>query len=218
MGGNGFYWRIAFHPSRDGVLEVRRSEGVRSWDAAPGTYHLSFTGERGGLWRHSGRAPQMLVGVGFVGQGFDRSSYYRRTEASRTSRMSWAFEGIDHEILGAFGFIKGGAAGVEIDATDETLGTPAHAMVLARSEDHSALYESAVEDVLVPHRGTNGSFSPRIRAEVIFFETPNGGAVFSVGSVAFAGALGWNGHENDICRLATNVLRRFESPESWEPA
>ena len=41
-------------------------------------YYLSFTGEMGGLWRNRGRPPQKLVGVGFVAQGLDVSSYYRR--------------------------------------------------------------------------------------------------------------------------------------------
>ena len=36
MGGNGFYWRIAFHRDLDGVIEVRRTEdGIRAWAAAP---------------------------------------------------------------------------------------------------------------------------------------------------------------------------------------
>ena len=63
MGGNGFYWRIAHHPTRRGVIEVRRAEGgVRAWDALPGEYYHSFTGEYGGLWRRQGRAPQKLAG------------------------------------------------------------------------------------------------------------------------------------------------------------
>ena len=49
MGGNGFYWRIAHHPERRGVIEVRRAEGgVRAWDALPGEAYHSFTGEYGG--------------------------------------------------------------------------------------------------------------------------------------------------------------------------
>ena len=64
MGGNGFYWRIAHHPTRRGVIEVRRAEGgVRAWDADPGEAFHSFTGEYGGLWRRNARAPQRLVGV-----------------------------------------------------------------------------------------------------------------------------------------------------------
>ena len=103
MGGNGFYWRIAHHPTRRGVIEVRRAEGgVRAWDALPGEYYHSFTGEYGGLWRRQGRAPQKLAGVGFISQGFDRCSYYRRLEASRDPRVAFMFEGIEDEILGEF--------------------------------------------------------------------------------------------------------------------
>jgi len=63
MGGNGFYWRIAHHPTRDGVIEVRRAEGgVRAWDAEPGEYYHQTDGQLGGLWRRNRRPPQMLVG------------------------------------------------------------------------------------------------------------------------------------------------------------
>ena len=79
MGGDGFYWRVAFNDTLPGVIEVRRAEdGIRTWEAAPGEYYHSFTGELGGLWRRVGRAPNFLCGVGFVAQGFDVSSYYRR--------------------------------------------------------------------------------------------------------------------------------------------
>jgi N,N-dimethylformamidase len=53
---------------------------------------------------------------------------------------------------------------------------------------------------------------PKLRADMTFFETPSGGAVFSTGSIAFAGALYHNEYENDICRIATNVLKRFLDP------
>lgn len=48
-----------------------------------------------------------------------------------------------------------------------------------------------------------------IRADLTFFETPNGGAVFSTGSIAYAGSLPVNGFDNNIAKLTTNVLRRF---------
>lgn len=212
MGGNGFYWRIAFHPSRTGVIEVRRTEGVRAWDAAPGAGHLSFSGERSGLWRYSGRAPQRLVGVGFVGQGFDRSRHYLRTSESRDARVAWIFAGIDSDIIGDHGMLQGGAAGIEVDACDQSQGTPHHAIVLARSEHHSNTYERAVEDVLTPHGATNALLDPGIRAEMVFFETSAGGAVFATGSIAFSGALGSNDFDNHVFRVATNVLRRFLDP------
>ncbi len=216
LGGNGFYWRIAHHPTRPGVIEVRRAEGgVRAWDAEPGEYHHSFTGEHGGLWRRQGRAPQCLAGVGFISQGFDHCSYYRRTAAAADPRVAWAFAGIDDEILGNFGVLQGGAAGLEIDSADERLGTPSHALVVARSENHSNTYELVAEEVLIPHGASDALINPDIHADVTFFETPQGGAVFSVGSIAFAGSLGWNNFDNNIFRLATNVLARFKDAEPF---
>ena len=162
MGGNGFYWRIAHHPTRRGVIEVRRAEGgVRAWDALPGEYYHSFTGEYGGLWRRQGRAPQKLAGVGFISQGFDRCSYYRRLAASRDPRVAFMFEGIEDEILGDFGILQGGAAGLEIDCVDPALGTPPHALVVARSENHSNTYELVAEEVRIPHGATDAVLHER---------------------------------------------------------
>ncbi|MEO1694756.1 MAG: N,N-dimethylformamidase beta subunit family domain-containing protein, partial [Pseudomonadota bacterium] len=66
FGGNGFYWKIALSPTRDGVVEIRRAEGgIRAWAAEPGEYYNQFDGAYGGLWRRNGRPPQHLTGVGF---------------------------------------------------------------------------------------------------------------------------------------------------------
>jgi N,N-dimethylformamidase len=211
LGGNGFYWKIAHHPTRPGVIEVRRAEGgVRAWAADPGEYYHSFTGEYGGLWRRNDRAPQRLAGVGFISQGFDQCSYYRRLPAAADPRVAWMFAGISEELIGNFGFLQGGAAGLEIDAVDARLGTPPHALVVARSENHSNTYELVAEEVLVPHGATDAIINPDIHADMTFFETPNGGAVFSTGSIAYAGSLSWNGYDNNIFRLTTNVLNRFK--------
>jgi N,N-dimethylformamidase len=43
----------------------------------------------------------------------------------------------------------------------------------------------------------------------VFFETQKGGAVFSVGSMAWPGALSENGYDNDVARITGNVLKRF---------
>jgi N,N-dimethylformamidase len=210
MGGNGFYWRVAYHPTRDGIIEVRRSEdGTRAWDAEVGEYYHSFTGEYGGLWRRQSRAPNALAGVGFISQGFDHSSYYRRTDAARDPRAAFIFDGVEGEIIGDFGLLQGGAAGLEIDSVDSALGTPPHALVIARSENHSNTYELVNEEVRVAHGMTDGLANPQIHADMVFFETANGGAVFSTGSIAYAGALGHNGFDNPVARLSWNVLRRF---------
>jgi len=217
MGGNGFYWRIAHHPTRPGILEVRRSEdGLRAWDSEPGEYHHSFTGEYGGLWRRRNRAPQMLTGVGFISQGFDACTYYRRQPGSHDPRAAFIFAGIADELIGDFGVLRGGAAGLEIDCVDPRLGTPPHALVLASSENHSNVYDLVSEEINIPHGAMGALHNPKIRADLVFFETPNGGAVFSTGSCAFAGSLGHNGFDNNIARLSTNVLERFLDPTPFE--
>ncbi len=60
----------------------------------------------------------MLTGVGFISQGFDHSSYYRRTEAADDPRAAFIFEGVPQEIPGDFGLLQGGASGLEIDCVD----------------------------------------------------------------------------------------------------
>src|SRR5262249_630508 len=97
LGGNGFYWRTAFHAELPGVIEVRRTEGTRTWQAHPAELHLSFTGEPGGLWRSSGRAPQGIVGVGFASEGFDANSYYLRTPESFDPRVRFIFDRIGRD-------------------------------------------------------------------------------------------------------------------------
>jgi len=213
MGGNGFYWRVAWHRDLPGVIEVRRSEdGTRAWDAEPGEYYHSFTGEYGGLWRRQQRAPNLLAGVGFISQGFDHCSYYRLTDAAKDPRAAFIFAGVEGPIVGDHGFLQGGAAGLEIDSYDQALGSPAHALVVARSEKHSNTYELVNEEVRVAHGMTDGLMSPLIHADMVFFETPNGGAVFSTGWIAFAGSLGTAGFANDIARISSNVLHRFADP------
>jgi len=45
-----------------------------------------------------------------------------------------------------------------------------------------------------------------------FFETPNGGAVFSVGSMNFIGALPIDNYDSVAARLITNIVKRFADP------
>ncbi len=215
LGGNGFYWRVAFRPDKPGVIELRRAQvNIGRWNPGPGQYFDSFTGEPGGLWRDLGRPPQMLAGVGFISQGFDSSAYYRRTQVAGDPRVAFMFNGVDEEILGDFGLIRGGAAGVEIDRFEARLGSPRHALVVASSENHTNLFEPAEE--ILPMSASELPEGPAIRADMVFFECPNGGAVFSTGSIAYAGCLSHNGYDNPIARLTGNVLNRFRDPEPFE--
>lgn len=216
MGGNGFYWRIAFHQQVPGVIEVRRTPGgTRAWETGPGEGMHSFTGEAGGIWRHQNRSPNKLCGIGFAAQGFDHSSYYRRLPESNDPRAAFIFDGIDDEILGDFGLIGGGAAGMEIDRYDPHLGSPRHALVLASSEKHTAAHVVVVEDIYNNYLGTDGEQNTLVRADMTFFETPSGGAVFSTGSISWSSALWHNQYKNNISQITYNVLKRFISPNPF---
>ncbi len=210
MGGNGFYWRVAYRDDKPGVMEMRRTEdGSRSWASEPGEYYMAFSGEYGGLWWRAGRTPQSLVGNGFIAQGFDHCSYFRRASGSRDPRAGFIFEGVDDEIIGDFGLIGGGAAGLELDWASRAYGTPPHALTVATSEQHTDAYIRVNEDIghMLPAIG--GQDDPKVHADVVFFETPRGGAVFSTGSIAWSASLFHNDHDNNVSRITRNVLDRF---------
>jgi N,N-dimethylformamidase len=213
LGGNGFYWRVATHEAFPGVIEVRRGEaGTRCFEMPAGERHNQFDGEFGGLWRSNGRPPQGLVGVGFVAEGFDSCQWYERTEASFDPRAAFIFEGIaEDDRIGDFG-ILGGAAGLELDAADAALGTPAHALVLARSTGHSNVYLLTVEEMMSTHPSVDGLDNPLVRAELVFFETPSGGAVFATSSIAWSASLSHQRYNNNVARITGNVVHRFLDP------
>ena len=211
LGGNGFYWRVALHAELDGLIEIRRAEGgLRAWASEPGEYYHAFDGDYGGTWRRNARPPQQLVGVGFTVQGGFEGTHYRRQRASYDPETAWIFAGVDDEVIGDFGLCGGGAAGYELDRTDARLGTPANVKVLATSEDHPDHFVLPPEEWLT-HVMTWAKEPPEklIRADMVYFDCPGGGAVFSVGSITFCGALPVNGFDNNVSRILENVVRRF---------
>jgi N,N-dimethylformamidase len=214
LGGNGFYWKIAQDPARDGVLEVRRAEGgIRAWAAEPGEYFQQFDGQYGGLWRRNARPPQKLVGVGFTAQGNFVGSHYRIDPAARQDpRVAWVLAGVQADTVGGEGFSGHGAAGFELDRVDTRLGSPANAVVIARSENHppEAPWVLVPEEQLTHITTIPGQpHKDLIRADMTWFDVPGGGEVFSVGSITFCGSLPVHGFDNDIARILDNVLRRF---------
>ncbi len=209
LGGNGFYWVTSRHRELPHVIEVRKCfSGTRNWQVSPGEEHHSTSGERGGLWRHRGRSAHRLAGVGTTGHAAARAAAYRRLPASYEERVSFAFEGVEGERFGDFGLALGGAAGDEVDASDCSLGTPAHAVVLARSEPLPG-YVPMLEDELWYRPNRTGEHNDRIRSELVLFETGRGGSVFSVGSVSWCAALAENDYVNDVSRITANVMRDF---------
>ena len=117
------------------------------------------------------------------------------------------------EPIGDFGLVLGGAGGLEVDRVDEALGTPPHALVLATSNGFSDIYQHAVEEIVSMNPGQGGAENPLVRADMVYMEGPNGGAVFSVGSISWCGSLSHNGYDNNVSRITGNVLRRFSSEE-----
>ena len=211
LGGNGFYWRVALHRTEPGAIEIRRAEaGIRAWAAEPGEYYNAFDGTYGGLWRRNGRPPQRLAGVGFSAQGQFEGSYYRRKVEKNDPEVGWIFAGVEDEIIGDFGLSGGGAAGFELDRADVRLGTPDNVRVLASSEGHGESFVLVPEEVLT--HITNWPNEPEqalLRADMVYFDVPGGGAVFSTGSITFCGSLPWNDFDNNVSTLLGNVLDRF---------
>ncbi|MFA5956507.1 N,N-dimethylformamidase beta subunit family domain-containing protein [Hyphomicrobium sp.] len=213
LGGDGWYWRVAYHPDYPGIVELRRTEsGVRAWPAAPGEYYQSFDRRQGGLWSRLGRPPHGLVGVGFAAQGFDISSYYKRLPDSYKPEVRFVFEGVGDEKIGDFGLIGGGAAGLEVDRSGADVGTPSNAYILARSENHTNTYLIVPEEFLETAPGLGAEENVLARADIVFFTMPNDGAVFSVGSIAWAGSLSHNNYRNNVSQITENVLLRFLDP------
>ena len=211
LGGNGFYWRVAIHDEEPGLIEIRRAEGgIRAWAAEPGEYFNAFDGGYGGLWRRNGRPPQLLAGVGFTAQGQFEGSYYRRRPDSHAPGLAWIFAGIDDEIIGDFGFSGGGAAGFELDRVEPRLGSPEGVRILASSEGHGPSFVLVHEEQLT-HLTTWAQQPQRelTHADLVYFDVPGGGAVFSTGSITFCGSLPWNDFDNNISRLLENVMKRF---------
>ena len=217
LGGNGFYWIMSFDPKRPHIIEIRRRQGSRMSEAGPGEYHHSTTGEPGGLWRYRGRPPQRLVGIGFTAQGVDDGSPYRRQPGSFREDAQFIFEGVaDDEIIGDFesSVLNSGAAGLELDRYDADLGSPPDAIVLASSYGHSDFYQRVVEEVGINSGDFGGTVHPEVRSDIVYFETPDDGAVFSVGSITWCASLSHNNYENNVSRITGNVLNRFVAGRS----
>lgn len=214
LGGNGFYWVTAAADEQGSVIEcIRANAGTRTWDSLPGETSLVSTGEPGGLWRHRGRAPNILVGIGMASQGSDEKAQpFRTTPGLLEDRpdLAFLFEGFSNaERFGENGLVMGGASGDELDRWDPALGSPLAATIVATSERHSKHYMLVHEDVLMSEIRLGADVNDRVRSDIIWWPTDAGGYVFSVGSITWAGAMGYRSFDNDCARLATNALNHI---------
>jgi N,N-dimethylformamidase len=214
LGGNGFYWRA--EPSLDAphALELRRAEGgIRVWATEPGESYHAWGGGYGGLWRRIGKPAHRLVGNGFSVQGRHLGFPYQFVDGIADPRVAFMREGLDAVpggVLGDSSFMGGGAAGFELDSFDTRYGSPPHGLIVAKGIVIHDDYKPVNEDMLtIRHPRPQQDWSC---ADMVFFETPAGGAVFSVGSMTYVGALLGLDGETVLGRLTANVLRRFNDP------
>jgi N,N-dimethylformamidase len=211
LGGNGFYWRIAIHKENKSLLEIRRPEGgIRAWASESGEAYNAFDGTYGGLWRRNGRAPQELVGIGFTAQGnFYGHPYLRKCF---NPKFNWIFKGIKENKIGDFGYSGNGAAGFELDHIDSDLTSVKDIILLAQSK---ASKDPKENFILVPESQlthlSNIKHLPEeeiLQADMVYFNVPGGGSVFSTGSITFCGSLPWNNFKNNVSRLLENIIKK----------
>ena len=85
---------------------------------------------------------------------------------------------------------------------------------MASSFGHSNMFAVTSGSVLDTLPNPSSTLD-NLRADIVFFETGNGGAVFSVGSIAWCGSLSHDGYRNNVSRVTKNVLDRFVDPEPF---
>ncbi|MRX37389.1 N,N-dimethylformamidase beta subunit family domain-containing protein [Aminobacter sp. MDW-2] len=213
LGANGLDTCVAFRDDEPWVMECRRfGPSWKPWEARPGEYYMAANGEKGGAWRARARAPQKVVGTGFISDGFGTSRPYRRMPDSYHRTVSWITKGIEGEMLGDLGLVYGGAASLALDRYDLTLGTPPHTKIIASSGGHTDNYIVNPEVIHYHYQGLAGSYDYRVRADMTYFTAPKNGGVFSAGSIAFGQSLPARKFNNGISRLLANVVNAFVQP------
>jgi N,N-dimethylformamidase len=205
IGGQGFFFVTSTLRSNPNVIEVRRGKfGIVPWYSEPGEFHHAATGELGGAWALRGREPHMLFGVGCAGVMFGPAAAYYRTDDSRHPDYDWIFDGVEGDRIYAHGDLMGGPAGFEFDRVDYRRGSPTSTVCLATARDFEGVPLPLPEDL-----PSTGEVLGETRCDIAYYEVPDGGAVFSTGSMTWSPCLMVNDGDNDIARITRNVLERF---------
>lgn len=214
LGANGYFWAVDQVPGFPGTMESRNFHSV-------GDRYLT-SGLKGGLMVETGRKTGPVLGIDMGGMIFNGSSPYRKTPAADDARAKWIFAGTDEgAVFGDYGLDKvhGGVVGFEIDRFNEGNGVPRHALNLATSEP----LRETIEDVIALDTAPiNIVYHPSkakvwAQADVVFFETPNGGAVFTTGTINWISSTLDNNYDNDVATITRNVITRFLDPKPFPP-
>ncbi|MBA1446736.1 MAG: LamG domain-containing protein [Chromatiales bacterium] len=205
VGANGWFWSADGHPSLPGVMESRNFHDI--------TDRYLTSGQRGGLMIETGRPSGPVFGIEMAGENFHGSSAYRKGEDAGNPRVAWIFSGTkEGDVFGDYGIDKvhGGAAGYGIDRYNPENGVPRHALQLATSEPLKPSVSNTKLGILpLSVKYTPSKGEAWAQADLVFFETANGGAMFSTGSIAWMGSLLENNFDNDVARITGNVIQRF---------
>ncbi len=214
LGGNGWFWSVGPHPSAQGAIEYRKNT---LWSE-----RVMENGLRGGGFWESDRRLEGLFGVNMSGMTFQACTDFHKNPDAENPRASWIFDGCtEGENFGSYGVDnnQGGACGYEFDKADFNLGTPRHALIVASSNQIPGLIEQTTMGTMALVVSLNPAPEAETftRADVVFFETPNGGAVFSSSSISWNGSLNEQDRQNDVARITGNVIRRFLDPTPFPP-
>jgi N,N-dimethylformamidase len=144
-----------------------------------GKKHL-LNGERGGGWESLGRSEAAVLGVRYTTLGYNTYAPYEVKKADH-----WVFKGTglkNGDLIGKTGYAQKGASGHETDKRD-LIHTPVNTVLLAKG--------------INPTRGG---------AEMIYYDHPGGGGVFSVGSITFSQSFII---DPNLTQMVKNVIERF---------
>ena len=203
LGGNGWIVRVSQPEDMPDVLEVRYGSAPQEvWNATQN--RTEYGGVHGGFPPLGNHFAARTFGVYYNANIVlsSQSVPYQRNPDSYDARASFIFKGVDDSLIGDFGLIGDGAAGLEVDAYDVKRGSPHHALVLATTTEFDA--------------GSTGAFGGTAKGDMVFFETASGGAVFSVGSMTWISSLNHNNYRNNISQVTKNVLMRFMDDTPFE--
>lgn len=201
ISGNGLLWSTHIDHARS-IAEMRRGDvddGPYEGDVA--ISHLQLSGKRSGMWQTLGRPAAHFTGLTAGSMGFTKGAAYRFTADAGAEEVAGLVEGVDLSApFGTSGRVLGTAAAYETDFYNQYLGSASECIVIASAQ----MPDSYVAFAPGFHASPSGEDErSRRRSDMVLWRTPAGGLVWSVGSIAWTGAL-----DDDavVARLTRNAL------------
>lgn len=186
LGGNQVYWRIRWRDEPAGI-ECRKD--ATAFETGPG---------RGGLWRHTSRPEDRLLGVRFTDPGTGTYAPYRVADAAH-----WLYEGLgvaEGEVFGQTGITPYPICGDETDTTTALSGLGAE--VVARGLNRA----EAVDGDYTVWRPDDPAWDGAAGGAIALTPRSSRHAVLATGAIHSASGLGT---DRVFTGLVRNYLRRY---------